>query len=497
MRRLAEIEAENVRLRRLALHDELSGLANRRAFLVRLEEEVARAQRYGGTFSLLLLDLDGLKDINDTFGHQTGDNALRHMAERLAAGARTGDLVARVGGDEFAMIAIHGHPDEGAGFAERIAALTTPASFRDPDTGHEIMLSAAAGIATFTPEYATAREFFGRADQNLNEAKHAGGLMASPVAAGGYVPRGRRSAADDLRALLAMARDVVAVSEPAEMLRRAASEAARLIDVQFAVAGLTGADGRVHYDGYWDSGTWQPYAADFGAGEHLTGWVLCERTGRIVNADDSAPVPAADAPLVSPALAAPIRGGDGSVIGVLVLAGRRVGRPFTEHDLAIVQAFADLAASAVERSRALAASEAARTYLRSLMENASDAILVVDPRTATVIDANRAAEQMTGYSRDELLRLSSAELRAPESQPGPSLGRMAYEAGRPIKIQRRYRRRDGTTYSVEGSAAPVDSPLGPVVMIVLRDMTEREAADAEHEALLATVGRERGLGTGG
>lgn len=81
------------------MRDELTGLANRRAFLERLGDEIARSRRHGAAFSLVLLDLDGLKDLNDTFGHQAGDGALRAFGRALADAVRAEDLVARIGGD--------------------------------------------------------------------------------------------------------------------------------------------------------------------------------------------------------------------------------------------------------------------------------------------------------------------------------------------------------------------------------------------------------------
>lgn len=607
------LAAENARLREIALRDDLTGLANRRAFIARLDEEIARARRYGSSFSVLLLDLDGLKDINDTFGHPAGDAALRHFGAQLARAARAGDLVARVAGDEFSVIAVHGDPEESAGFATRFAEVAAHVDFADPASGRGIVLSAATGAATFDPSIPTARDLISLADQQLNAAKRQMSELEPARAAGKFVPRGRRSAAEEVRALLAMARDVAGASDPEEMLRRAASEAARLVDVEIALAGLVGADGRVQYREVWADGAWTPWSRSFGPGERLTGSVLADGQGRIVN-DGSGTVPGSGEPLLSPALAVPIHAADGAVMGVLVLASRRSGRPFIAHDLTIAQAFADLAATVVERARALAASEAARTYLRTvidmvndailvadprtvrivdanptaerllgyttdvlrgmhaaelvqvedwplvramggrvvsgasthergvirqrrqdgssvtvelslsrmdapggplvigvaydlserlraedelrrsrdhlrnLMDNASDAILVVDPALNAIIDANNAALEMTGYTREELHTLTSARLRAPGSDAGPTMSELALAAGgRPVQVRRRYRRRDGSTYPVEGSAALVDSPMGRVVLIILRDVSEREAAEARNAALLAAL----------
>src|SRR4249920_4019190 len=101
---LAQSQGASKRLEREADADPLTGLANHRAFHVRLATEVERAQRYGRPLSLACLDVDGFKDVNDQFGHQVGDRVLREVAVRLTTVARAADLVARIGGDEFAIL---------------------------------------------------------------------------------------------------------------------------------------------------------------------------------------------------------------------------------------------------------------------------------------------------------------------------------------------------------------------------------------------------------
>jgi len=101
---LARSQGASRRLEREADADPLTGLANHRAFHDRLRTEVERAQRYGRPLSLACLDVDGFKDVNDQFGHQAGDKVLREVAARLTTVARSADLVARIGGDEFAIL---------------------------------------------------------------------------------------------------------------------------------------------------------------------------------------------------------------------------------------------------------------------------------------------------------------------------------------------------------------------------------------------------------
>lgn len=96
--------AELARLRRLAGTDELTGLANRRAFASGLQREVARLERGGQPFGVLLLDLDGLKARNDSLGHAAGDRAIQAAAEAMCDALRATDLPARLGGDELAVL---------------------------------------------------------------------------------------------------------------------------------------------------------------------------------------------------------------------------------------------------------------------------------------------------------------------------------------------------------------------------------------------------------
>lgn len=94
------------KLEYLATHDELTGILNRRAFTAELQEELDRSARYNHTFSLMLLDIDKFKSVNDNFGHQTGDKLLVEISQRISILLRSNDLFFRIGGDEFAIINI-------------------------------------------------------------------------------------------------------------------------------------------------------------------------------------------------------------------------------------------------------------------------------------------------------------------------------------------------------------------------------------------------------
>lgn len=110
------------RLAELATTDPLTGLANSRVFRERLNQDLARAERYGEPLSLLLIDVDGLKRVNDRAGHQAGDAALEAVAAAIRSGMREADLGARLGGDEFAVLAPRTDESAALVLAERLRA---------------------------------------------------------------------------------------------------------------------------------------------------------------------------------------------------------------------------------------------------------------------------------------------------------------------------------------------------------------------------------------
>ncbi len=110
------------RLRSLSITDPLTGLFNRRHLSERLEQEVSRRSRYGTSFSLVAFDLDGLKLINDGFGHKAGDSALLAVAESISKSVRAGDVAARIGGDEFVVILAQAAGTDADVLAKRVAA---------------------------------------------------------------------------------------------------------------------------------------------------------------------------------------------------------------------------------------------------------------------------------------------------------------------------------------------------------------------------------------
>ncbi|MEO8091444.1 MAG: sensor domain-containing diguanylate cyclase [bacterium] len=169
VRDISQRRTREDRLAELAAKDELTGLLNKRSFLVHLAGEVARARRHGRPMSLCMLDLDGFKRINDENGHDAGDRVLAEAAGRLGALVRTGEHMARVGGDEFGWIL----PDAGAEGAASAVQRARMAVSSEPFRGLG-SLSISAGICE-TDGSIDASELYRRADRALYDAKASGG----------------------------------------------------------------------------------------------------------------------------------------------------------------------------------------------------------------------------------------------------------------------------------------------------------------------------------
>lgn len=157
--KIAQLQERVEQLDLLAHEDSLVALPNRRGFLRALERLIDRVARYGEKAALLFVDLDGLKLINDSLGHQAGDEALVQVARQLVGGVRRSDVVARIGGDEFAVLLIHSDEDSAHETARRLIDLIAGSDFTH--NGQALPLSVAIGAAPIraddTPETAMAR----------------------------------------------------------------------------------------------------------------------------------------------------------------------------------------------------------------------------------------------------------------------------------------------------------------------------------------------------
>jgi len=156
----------------IARHDALTGLANRRYLQDRLESQIAEAMRRSGLVALMYLDLDGFKEVNDTFGHDSGDELLVDVARRLRNALREDDVVARLGGDEFVVSLPHLHSVEDVSFVANklIEVLRAPYAL---DAG-EVRISASLGVATYPRDGHTPKALLVAADRALYAAKTAG-----------------------------------------------------------------------------------------------------------------------------------------------------------------------------------------------------------------------------------------------------------------------------------------------------------------------------------
>jgi diguanylate cyclase (GGDEF)-like protein len=152
-----------------AFTDHLTGLANRRRFERQLEREVARTRRYGHPFCLLMLDIDHFKAVNDTYGHEGGDEALRRLGHVLQTGTRGVDTAARIGGEEFAVILTETDFAHGLEVAERLRN-----TIKETNILENLRVTVSIGLAEFGEPLRDGRELYGSADAALYEAKRRG-----------------------------------------------------------------------------------------------------------------------------------------------------------------------------------------------------------------------------------------------------------------------------------------------------------------------------------
>lgn len=162
-------------MKELSITDHLTGLFNRRYFQERFTEEILRSERYGGTFSLAMFDVDNFKLLNDTEGHLAGDNILKELAQIAHECIRANDILSRFGGDEFAVIMPYTHKEDVVAVAERIrrgikeSLVSKWKKFPRPG------ITVSIGIASFPDDGKSVNELIESADAALYKAKSTGG----------------------------------------------------------------------------------------------------------------------------------------------------------------------------------------------------------------------------------------------------------------------------------------------------------------------------------
>jgi diguanylate cyclase (GGDEF)-like protein/putative nucleotidyltransferase with HDIG domain len=348
---------------RLAAHDSLTGLLNRRQLHEHLAREIERCRRDGGSFGVVLLDLDGFKLVNDTSGHSEGDEVLRRVAEAMSRSSRRSDVVFRAGGDEFAVL-LTGAPerDEAVASAERVCAAIRSADVR---------VNASYGLASWPADGADQDALLAAADSRLYAMKgvRSRRLLAARDGGDAGASAGRRrrlAVVSRLSATLAPLRD------PAQIADAAVAELTRSFDRLNAMVTRVEPDGSL-----------RPLAGELSA-----------------KANGDRPVPAAKASL-------PIRVG-GRTWGMLELES---GDADLDDDLLLLDTVAAQLGAALERAELLFRLE--RTFADTVAV-LSDALEAKDVYTAThTREVAALAERVgarLGVEGDELRALRHAAL---------------------------------------------------------------------------------------
>lgn len=167
----SHLEGLSRRLRDLAYRDSLTGLYNHRYFQEELAHEVERAQRYGKPLSVLMLDVDRFKEVNDTYGHLMGDTLLSYVAQIITAGLRSSDVAARYGGDEFAVILPETDQTRALTVAEKLSGAISADRRWQGALLENLGVGISFGVAAFPSDGRTADDLLGAADRRLYGAK--------------------------------------------------------------------------------------------------------------------------------------------------------------------------------------------------------------------------------------------------------------------------------------------------------------------------------------
>jgi diguanylate cyclase (GGDEF)-like protein/PAS domain S-box-containing protein len=169
--------SQDARLAYLALHDALTGLANRALLDDRLSQAIAACEREGGVVAVLFCDVDGLKVVNDRYGHTFGDELLVTVARRLGGQVRGGDTLARLGGDEFVVVCNLRDPADAESMCRRLtSAVESGEDLIAPD-GSPVPIRVSIGFAVSHDSRVDARTLLGRADESMYAAKRRRGAI--------------------------------------------------------------------------------------------------------------------------------------------------------------------------------------------------------------------------------------------------------------------------------------------------------------------------------
>jgi len=158
------------RVRQLAYMDGVTGIFNRRYFELRIAEEMARSTRHGLTFSVIMVDIDHFKQLNDEFGHLVGDEVLRQVSAILTQQLRKSDVLSRFGGEDFAIITPETALDSALAVADKLRRVVE--SWHFPGVARPVTIS--AGVAEFPAQGGTRDELVKSADEALYAAKQTG-----------------------------------------------------------------------------------------------------------------------------------------------------------------------------------------------------------------------------------------------------------------------------------------------------------------------------------
>ena len=172
-RDISERRSLRLELERQATTDSLTGIPNRRHLLNTAQKETERCKRHGRTLSLLMLDIDHFKAVNDTFGHATGDRALQAVARSCGKEMRSTDICGRIGGEEFALLLVETDLDQACRVAERLIAQVEAIELFT-ENGQPVRLTTSIGVAEYRPQTETLSDLMVRADKALYKAKNKG-----------------------------------------------------------------------------------------------------------------------------------------------------------------------------------------------------------------------------------------------------------------------------------------------------------------------------------